>query len=49
MAAVRPLAATNIKVVEKKGLMLIGMQIRTQPKSPEIPALWSKFVARKES
>ena len=36
----------NIKIVDRSALMLTGMQMRTRPMSPEIPALWPKFVAR---
>ena len=37
---------TTIKVDVRPALMLVGMQIRTRPMSPEIPALWPKFVQR---
>lgn len=36
----------TIKIVERPTLIVVGMQIRTRPKSPEIPALWPKFVPR---
>src|SRR4051794_23313541 len=36
----------SLKIVERPTLTVVGMQIETQPKSPEIPALWPKFVAR---
>lgn len=36
----------TIKIVDRPALTVVGMQIRTKPMSPEIPALWPKFVAR---
>jgi len=36
----------TVKVVERTPLVVVGMAIRTRPMSPEIPALWPKFVAR---
>ena len=36
----------TMKTVERPAQILVGMQIRTKPMSPEIPALWPKFVAR---
>jgi AraC family transcriptional regulator len=36
----------TIKTVEKPTFTVVGMNIRTMPLSPEIPALWPKFVAR---
>lgn len=35
-----------IKVVDRTALTVVGMAIRTRPMSPDIPALWPKFVAR---
>lgn len=35
-----------IKVLERPALTVVGLAIQTQPMSPEIPALWPKFVAR---
>jgi AraC family transcriptional regulator len=35
-----------IQIVERQPLLLVGMQIVTKPKSPEIPALWPRFVQR---
>ena len=34
------------KIVPQSALRLVGLQIRTRPMSPEIPALWPRFVAR---
>jgi AraC family transcriptional regulator len=36
----------TLKTVERPAQTVIGLQIRTKPMSPEIPALWPKFVAR---
>jgi AraC family transcriptional regulator len=36
----------SIKVVDRSALHVTGMAIRTRPMSPEIKALWPKFVAR---
>jgi AraC family transcriptional regulator len=36
----------TLKTVERPAQTIIGLQIRTKPMSPEIPALWPKFVAR---
>ena len=36
----------SINIIERPSLTVVGMQIDTQPKSPEIPALWPRFVAR---
>jgi AraC family transcriptional regulator len=36
----------NLKTVERPAQAAIGLQIRTKAMSPEIPALWPKFVAR---
>lgn len=36
----------TLKTVDRPAQILVGLQIRTQPMSPEIPALWPKFVAR---
>ena len=33
-------------IVAQPALRLVGLQIRTKPMSPEIPALWPRFVAR---
>jgi AraC family transcriptional regulator len=35
-----------LKTVDRQALTVIGLQIRTRPMSPEIPALWPAFVAR---
>lgn len=35
-----------IQVLERPALTVVGMAIQTQPQSPEIPALWPRFVAR---
>ena len=34
------------EIVTRPETVLIGLQIRTVPMSPEIPALWPRFVAR---
>jgi predicted transcriptional regulator YdeE len=34
------------KIVPQPALRLVGLEIRTQPMSPEIPALWRRFAAR---
>jgi len=34
------------QIVTKPAFTVVGMQIRTTPMSPEIPALWDKFVPR---
>jgi AraC family transcriptional regulator len=39
-------ARMTLKTVERPAQTLVGWQIRTKPQSPEIPALWPKFVAR---
>ena len=33
-------------IVQQPALRLVGLQIRTRPMAPEIPALWPRFVAR---
>ena len=33
-------------IVAQPALRLVGLRIRTQPMSPEIPALWPRFVPR---
>jgi len=35
-----------LKTLERPAVTLIGLQIETRPMSPDIPALWPKFVAR---
>ena len=35
-----------IEIVERPAFTVVGMSIRTKPMSPDIPALWPKFVAR---
>ena len=35
-----------LKTLERSTLTVVGMQIRTQPMSAEIPALWPRFVTR---
>lgn len=34
------------QLITKPALTIAGMKIRTQPMSPEIPALWGKFAPR---
>ena len=36
----------TLKTIERPAQTLVGLQIRTRPMSPEIPALWPAFVAR---
>jgi len=36
----------TIQIVERPAMLLAGMSIETKPMSPDIPALWPKFVAR---
>jgi AraC family transcriptional regulator len=35
-----------LEVIERPAITVVGMNIRTRNMSPEIPALWPKFVAR---
>jgi AraC family transcriptional regulator len=36
----------TLEIVQRAALNVTGMSIRTKPMSPDIPALWPKFVAR---
>lgn len=36
----------SLNTLERAGLTVIGLAIRTKPMSPEIPALWPRFVPR---
>jgi AraC family transcriptional regulator len=36
----------TLKTLERPAVTVIGLTISTQPMSPDIPALWPKFVAR---
>jgi AraC family transcriptional regulator len=36
----------TIEILERPALRVVGMAIRTRPMSPEIAALWPRFVAR---
>jgi AraC family transcriptional regulator len=36
----------TLKTVERPVQTVVGLQIRTRPMSPDIPALWPKFVPR---
>jgi len=36
----------NLKIVDRPAVTVVGLQIRTLPMSPDIPALWPHFVAR---
>lgn len=36
----------SIEIVQRPAFHVMGMSIRTKPLSPDIPALWPKFVAR---
>ena len=35
-----------LKTLERPAITVVGLAIRTRPMSPDIPALWPKFVAR---
>lgn len=35
-----------MKILERPALTVVGLQIRATPMSPDIPALWPRFVAR---
>ena len=35
-----------MKIIDRPALTVVGLQIRTTPMSPDIPALWPRFVAR---
>lgn len=36
----------ELKIVDRPDVTVIGLQIRTTPMSPDIPALWPRFVGR---
>ena len=36
----------TLKTLQRPAVTLIGLHIETRPMSPDIPALWPKFVAR---
>lgn len=36
----------KLEIVERPALTVVGLQIRTVPMSPDIAALWPRFVAR---
>src|SRR4051812_49019474 len=36
----------TLKIVVRPAFTVVGMEIVTRPRSPDIPALWPKFVAR---
>ena len=36
----------TIQTLERPALTVVGLAIKTRPMSPEIPALWPRFVAR---
>ena len=38
----------TLEIVQRAALNVTGMSIRTKPMSPDIPALWPKFVARED-
>jgi AraC family transcriptional regulator len=38
----------TLEIVQRPAFPVVGMSILTQPMSPEIPALWPRFVAREE-
>jgi len=38
----------TLDIVQRPAFNVTGMSIRTKPMSPEIPALWPKFVARED-
>lgn len=35
-----------MKILDRTALTVVGLQIRATPMSPDIPALWPRFVAR---
>jgi AraC family transcriptional regulator len=36
----------TIEIVQRPAFHVAGMSIRTKPRSPDIPALWPRFIAR---
>jgi AraC family transcriptional regulator len=36
----------TLKIVDRPAITVVGLQIRATPMSPDIPALWPRFVAR---
>ncbi|MEO6279735.1 GyrI-like domain-containing protein [Roseateles sp.] len=36
----------TLNIVDRPAVTVVGLQIRTLPRSPQIPALWPRFVAR---
>jgi AraC family transcriptional regulator len=36
----------SLKIVERAAFTVVGMEIVTRPKSPDIPNLWPRFIAR---
>ena len=36
----------TLKIFERPAFTVVGMEIVTRPRSPDIPGLWPKFVAR---
>jgi AraC family transcriptional regulator len=36
----------SLQIVERPAITVVGLHIVTKPRSPEIPALWPKFVPR---
>jgi AraC family transcriptional regulator len=36
----------TVKTQQMPAMTIVGLNIRTRPRAPEIPALWPKFVAR---
>lgn len=36
----------KLTLVDRPAVIVVGLQIRTLPMSPDIPALWPRFVAR---
>jgi AraC family transcriptional regulator len=41
-----PGAPMSLHIVERPAMTVVGLQIRTAPMSPDIPALWPRFMAR---
>ncbi|WP_457390205.1 GyrI-like domain-containing protein [Roseateles sp. P5_E1] len=35
-----------LQIIDRPAVTVVGLQIRTTPMSPDIPALWPRFVAR---
>jgi AraC family transcriptional regulator len=40
------MSPTTLHIVERPALTVMGLHIKTRPMSPDIPALWPRFMAR---